>query len=579
MKLNLKVLNGNGDAIEIEMNDKRTVRFLKDYLDSNQLFEDQFITFQWELFDTDLNPIDYFQKEVKTFGNEFSNEAAQYLDDLYKKILFSVIPIERIQTHQSLIICGVEFFMVDKNKIINSKFKDESFQISHDSTLCIVNSCRRGIGFNLKIKVDNQEYGVEPYTVQLISVSPSSIITLQFQPLIEWSINNDHHYYPIEAPPQEPNLTIKICSILSQETEMTNIQNQYGIEPSLILSRAIKLFKAVIRNNKVEINTFSLPLQTVYSLIQLKSLYFEGSTEHDKLYWSIIGDSQLNELISVEELNELIVLGKINSSSTIVCSSQEDKEKYVYVSRMLLYHRNIPLNECFVSTTLQLDNEFREESGITYPFVKRNPTKELSVPPTPRTKTTKNNDFESIASSLSFCEKIDQDIKNYKKEHIRKPNTRNHINAFDNFMDRFSENQPTSPIIMEEVPQTFEVERIVRKKIVHGITSYLVKWKNYSSKDNTWETEDEIRTKYSVLIDDFEKNQKKPKKIGTEYKEHGVVHDIWNEKGQLHVLYQPDGRPRNVYPIELLKVRNPEALIEYFETKLYGFDGQNKKEE
>jgi len=34
--------------------------------------------------------------------------------------------------------------------------------------------------------------------------------------------------------------------------------------------------------------------------------------------------------------------------------------------------------------------------------------------------------------------------------------------------------------------QVFEVEKIIEKKIEDGEVLYLVKWKNYSTSDNSW---------------------------------------------------------------------------------------------
>ena len=43
-----------------------------------------------------------------------------------------------------------------------------------------------------------------------------------------------------------------------------------------------------------------------------------------------------------------------------------------------------------------------------------------------------------------------------------------------------------------EKGQVFEVEKIIKKRSEKNRTEYFVKWKNFSSKFNTWEPEENI---------------------------------------------------------------------------------------
>lgn len=63
----------------------------------------------------------------------------------------------------------------------------------------------------------------------------------------------------------------------------------------------------------------------------------------------------------------------------------------------------------------------------------------------------------------------------------------------------------------EEIEQ-FEVERIVNKMVENGKVYYEVKWKNYSSDENTYEPKDELINQIPEMIEEFENKNKKPVK-------------------------------------------------------------------
>ncbi len=66
----------------------------------------------------------------------------------------------------------------------------------------------------------------------------------------------------------------------------------------------------------------------------------------------------------------------------------------------------------------------------------------------------------------------------------------------------------------EEEEEEFEIEEIVDDKKVKGKASYLVKWKGYSSDQNTWESKDDLEEDgYNAEIEQYEREKKPPTKM------------------------------------------------------------------
>ena len=75
----------------------------------------------------------------------------------------------------------------------------------------------------------------------------------------------------------------------------------------------------------------------------------------------------------------------------------------------------------------------------------------------------------------------------------------------------------------EEEPE-YEVERIVDKRVVDGVTEYLVKWKGWESEeDRTWEPEENLRGSEKLIkkyeIAESKPSKTKPKKVHSSKKE------------------------------------------------------------
>lgn len=72
--------------------------------------------------------------------------------------------------------------------------------------------------------------------------------------------------------------------------------------------------------------------------------------------------------------------------------------------------------------------------------------------------------------------------------------TRNQLQLFND-----NESKPIKPLI-ENDDNRFEVEKIIDRKVEKKTVKYLVKWKGYSNKHNTWEKETELLKDIPNLI-------------------------------------------------------------------------------
>jgi len=87
-------------------------------------------------------------------------------------------------------------------------------------------------------------------------------------------------------------------------------------------------------------------------------------------------------------------------------------------------------------------------------------------------------------------------------------------------LDVVVEKQPSSPENENgttEEEEEYEVEKVVDKRIHKGKVEYLLKWKGYSSDDNTWEAEDSLDC--PELLQDYETRRRQEKQSVDKKKE------------------------------------------------------------
>ena len=75
-----------------------------------------------------------------------------------------------------------------------------------------------------------------------------------------------------------------------------------------------------------------------------------------------------------------------------------------------------------------------------------------------------------------------------------------------------------------EEQEEYAVEKIVDKRYLNGRINYLIKWKGYDDKDNTWEPIDNLFC--SDLIEKFEKTYKNTESHNLQQTE---MSGMWNQ--------------------------------------------------
>ena len=106
------------------------------------------------------------------------------------------------------------------------------------------------------------------------------------------------------------------------------------------------------------------------------------------------------------------------------------------------------------------------------------------------------------------------------------PFTIDKVDEFNNYIlkdatgELVNEKFPLSKIKVverEEIPESYEIEKILDHKKVSGKFKFLVKWKGYNHEDNTWESEDNFDSKQIInkYFKSLEKNKQSTKPSST----------------------------------------------------------------
>ncbi|CAG9853551.1 unnamed protein product [Phyllotreta striolata] len=152
-----------------------------------------------------------------------------------------------------------------------------------------------------------------------------------------------------------------------------------------------------------------------------------------------------------------------------------------------------------------------------------------------------------------------------------------------------SKNKKASPE-PEETGEEYIVEKIIDCRInEHGVKEYLLKWKGYDDKDNTWEPEENLDCPNYIkeyeaekAAKEKEKNSKKRKtedtpKTKEDKKIHGFERGLEPEKiigatdssGHLMFLMKWVGTDEaDLVPAKQANVKCPQVVIKFYEERL-----------
>jgi hypothetical protein len=98
----------------------------------------------------------------------------------------------------------------------------------------------------------------------------------------------------------------------------------------------------------------------------------------------------------------------------------------------------------------------------------------------------------------------DQPVLYILKDRPHTAYTKNQLQVVSSDEKDFSKEKP----LFETEDNRFQVEKLVNRKLEDGKIYYLVKWKNYSSKNNTWELKSDLIHDIPRLIQNFDRKNK-----------------------------------------------------------------------
>ena len=148
----------------------------------------------------------------------------------------------------------------------------------------------------------------------------------------------------------------------------------------------------------------------------------------------------------------------------------------------------------------------------------------------------------------------------------------------------------------DEEEETFQVEKILKKRVKNGRVEYFLKWVGYSDEDNTWEPKENLTC--PDLIEEFEAKEKKKassassvkrtrekdepgssssKKTKKEEGPQGFDRGLEPEKiigatdtsGELMFLVKWKGtEDADLVPAKIANIKIPQAVISFYEERL-----------
>ena len=133
----------------------------------------------------------------------------------------------------------------------------------------------------------------------------------------------------------------------------------------------------------------------------------------------------------------------------------------------------------------------------------------------------------------------------------------------------------------KEGEELYEVEKILKRRVVKGKFQYLVKWKNYSNEENTWEPESNL-TNCKELILEFQNTINTNKKSNSkrtkrnkieEVKENSISKKIKivgiskNSNESILIAAIIDGQCKFI-PSEQMRKEFPNELFNFYEAHI-----------
>ncbi|ELP90414.1 chromobox protein, putative [Entamoeba invadens IP1] len=597
----MKCITNKNTAVEATVGTQRTISSLREYITKEELFENTQDDELWSFMSDDetYQQVADYKTTHMTFQNTFVNEGALALDATYKEILSTLLPIDKVCTSNSLYIFGVEFFVVDSS--LNTISKTVNGNLTFDGSngmLCVCNIKKFGHVFNVKLNVNDVNYNVEPLTAEMIPVSKNSVISLCFQPLIEWKIGTEPNYYPISAPPQINNISFEAVSVISPKNTISDFVKNNGW---ICVAKTIEAYVVFSSNSTLVVDVVEIPFMPHIVLEVVKTIFAKRGITGEKILIADFSDIPAYEFKEGVDLYESALCGTFKKIPIFVVCSCGKEQSLAHPKTIVMRHANIPFRESSLTLSLELKGVGELDiDNVFHPFVKKNiPTQSTKYqnPITPATSvnlkcfeiddtisTTADIPFGPSEIELKVTKEEDTGLlqKPIIKQKEAKEKKQKKTTKRQNKRKEDQENvtvQKLQESLLEQITKNnYEVEKIVKKRTTKKGTEYFVKWKGYGCRENTWETQKNMEKSYKEMIAQFEKDATKPKKPENELSEKGKVFDVWKQMKTLNVLYAAEGKERSILSLEAMRKRNPQALLDFFIEKMICETEQRKEE-